>query len=192
MAGDSQAARVFTEEALDLSKAFDDVGLAASCEGQLAKIIASGGGPMAEAIDHARRAVEACRGHGILGAEFLAEQRLAALLILDDQIEPGRAAALRAFELSRALSNQGLPASIYQLAIVLAVRGETDIAARLAGFADHYADQHQLNRLEIATWMRSRLVEHLHGAMSAEACQTAIASGAAWSEQETIAAAEAA
>jgi predicted ATPase/class 3 adenylate cyclase len=191
MAGDSRTARVLTEEALILSKALGSVSLEADCEGQLAKIIASQGGPMAEALDHARRAVEVCRGHSALMAEFRALQRLAALLILDDQIEPGRAAALRAFELSRALSNEGLPASIYQLAIVLAVRGETDTAARLAGFADHYEDQHQLNRLEIATWMRRRLVERLYSAMSQDECQTAMAAGAAWSEQEAVAAAQA-
>jgi ATP/maltotriose-dependent transcriptional regulator MalT len=189
MAGNSRAARALTEEALILSKALGAVATEAACEGQLAKIIASQGGPMAEALDHARRAVEVCRGHSALSAEFLALQRLAALLILDDQIEAGRATALRAFGLSRALSNEGLPASIYQLAVVLAVRGETDTAARLAGFVDRYVEQHQLNRLEIATWMRSRLVELWHSAMSPDEYQTAMAAGAAWSELEAFVAA---
>jgi hypothetical protein len=48
--------------------------------------------------------------------EFIALHWLTAFLILDDQIEPGRAAALRAFELSRALGNVNLPGSIDQLA----------------------------------------------------------------------------
>jgi predicted ATPase/class 3 adenylate cyclase len=192
IAGDSKAARVLTEEALALSKALSNVELQAGLESQLAKIIASDGGPMAEAIDYARRAIETSRGHSTLGFDFMALHRLAALLILDDQIEPGRDAALRAFELSRALGNAGLPGSFYELALVLAVRGETNTAARLAGFADRYAAQHQLGGFEVATWMRSRLVERLHGSMSPEACQTAMAAGAAWSEQEAIAAAEAA
>ena len=148
-------------------------------------------GQMAEAIDRARRAVEASRRHGTLTVEFLALHWLAGFLILDDQIEPGRAAALRAFELSRALGNVDLPGSIYQLALVLAVHGETDTAARLAGFADGYADQHQLSRFGIAIAIRSRLVERLHCAMSPEECQAAMAAGAAWSEQEAVAVAQA-
>jgi tetratricopeptide (TPR) repeat protein len=192
IAGDSKAARTLTEEALVLSKALSDIALQAGCEGQLAKIIASDGGPMAEAIDHARRAVDASHGHGTLSAEFMALHRLAALLILDEQIEPGRAAALKAFELSRALGNAGLPGSIYELALVLAVRGESVTAARLVGFADRYAQQHQLGSFEIATWMRSRLVKRLLVAMRPDECQTAMAVGAAWSEQEATAAAEAA
>ena len=144
---------------------------------------------MAEAIDRARRAVEACCRHGLVTIEFVALHALSGLLILDDQIVAGRAAALRAFELSRALGNVGLAGSIYQLALVLAVHGETDTAARLAGFAAGYADQHQLSRYEITIAIRGRLVERLHCAMSPDECQTAMAAGAAWSEQEAIAAA---
>ena len=141
---------------------------------------------MAEAIDRARRAVEASRRHGTLTAEFLALHSLAGFLILDDQIEAGRAVALRAFELSRALGVD-LPGSIYQLALVLAMQGETDTAARLAGFADGYADQHQLSRYGLSIAIRSRLVERLHCAMSPEECEAAMAAGAAWSEQEAVA-----
>jgi len=117
---------------------------------------------------------------------------LAAFLIFDDQIEPGRAAALKAFELSRALGNVAFPSLIYQLAFVLAAYGETETAARLAGFADGYADQHQLTPTGTVIALRSRLVERLHSAMSPDECQTAMAAGTASSEQEAIAAAEAA
>ena len=189
-AGDLKAARALVEEALALSKALGDVRMHDACEAQLAAIEFAAG-QMAEAIDRARRAVETSRRHGTLAAEFMALHWLAGLLILDDQIEPGRAAALRAFELSRALGNVGLPGSIDQLALVLAVHGETDTAARLAGFADGYADQHQLGRSDIAIAIRSRLVERLHCAMSPDECQTAMAAGAAWSEQEAVAAAQA-
>ena len=147
---------------------------------------------MAEAIDQARRTAEASRSHGTLTAEFRALHILAAFLLLDDQIEPGRAAALRAFELSRALGNVSLHRAIDQLAFVLTVHGETDTAARLAGFADSYADAHQLRRYAIAIAIRGRLVERLHCAMSPEECKTAMAAGAAWSEREAVAAAEAA
>jgi predicted ATPase/class 3 adenylate cyclase len=192
IAGDSKAGRALTEEALVLSKALGDADSLALCEGQLAKITVYEGGAMVEAIDHARRAVEACRGHGTLSAEFIALHRLAGLLILDDQIEPGRVAALKAFELSRALGNAGLPGSIYALALVLVMRGQTVTAARLLGFADRYAEQHQLAGLEIPTWTRRRLAQRLHSAMGPDECQAAMAAGAAWSEQEAFVAAEAA
>jgi len=190
-AGDLQAARTGVEGALVLFKALGDVRLHDICEAQLATI-AFEAGHMAEAIARAALAAEAARRHGTLQAEFLALLFLAGLLILDDQIGAGRASALKAFELSRALGNADLPGSIYQLALVLAVRGETNTAARLAGFADGYADQHQLGRFEIAVAIRSRLIERLHSTMGPEECQTAMAAGAAWSEQEAVAAAEAA
>jgi hypothetical protein len=146
---------------------------------------------MAEAIDRARRAVEASRRHGILTIEFLALHALAGFLILDDQIEPGRTAALRALELSRAFGNVGLARSICALALLLAGQGKTDTAARLAGFADGYVDQHVLVGADLAVATRSRLVERLHAVMAPEECQAAMAAGAAWSEQEAIATAEA-
>jgi predicted ATPase/class 3 adenylate cyclase len=188
-AGDLKAARALVEEALVLSKALGDVRVSDACEAQLA-MIAAAAGQLPEAIDRASRAVETSRRHGTLTAEFIALHWLGALLILHDQIEPGRTAALRAFELSRALGNVGFPHAINQLALVLAVHGECDVAARLAGFADGYADRHQLSRHSIPTAIRRRLLERLHRAMSPEACQAAMAAGAAWSEQEAVAAAE--
>jgi predicted ATPase/DNA-binding winged helix-turn-helix (wHTH) protein len=191
LAGDSKTARPLVEEALALSKALGDVRLHDLCKAQLG-ITAFVAGQMAEAIDQARQAVDASRRHGNLTGEFTSLNRLATFLILDDQIEPGRAIALRAFELSRALGNVGLPHSIYQIALVLAVHGETDTAARLTGFADGYADRHQLMLGHTATPIRRRLAERLHCAMSPDECQAAMAAGAAWSEEEVVAAAEAA
>jgi predicted ATPase/DNA-binding winged helix-turn-helix (wHTH) protein len=188
--GELQAARALFAEALALSKALGDVRVYDNCEAQFAAI-AFRVGQLAEAIGLAKRAVEACRLHGNLTTGFVALHWLAAFLILDDQIEPGRAAALKAFELSRVLGNVDLPGSIDQLALVLTVQGETDTAARLAGFADGYAHQHQLSPFGIAVAIRSKLVERLHSAMSPEELQTAMAAGAAWSEQEAIAVAEA-
>ena len=185
-AGDWKAARALVEEARVLSKARGDDRLHDMCEAQLA-LIGFLAGQMVEAIDRARRAVEASRRHGTLVTEFQAVHWLAAFLILDDQIEPGRAAAHRAFELSRAVGNVDLPGSIDQLALVLAVHGETDAAARLAGFADGYADRHQLSRFGLGIAIRGRLVERLNSAMSPEECQAAMAAGAAWSEQEAVA-----
>jgi hypothetical protein len=98
-------------------------------------VIAFRAGQIAEAISCARQAIEASRHHGTLTAEFMALHWLAALLLLDDQIEPGFAATLRCCELSRALGDEGLLFLMCQLALVLAVRGEIDTAARLAGFA---------------------------------------------------------
>jgi predicted ATPase len=185
-AGDLHASRALAEEALALAKALNDVRLQDACESNLAAL-AFAAGQMAEAIDRARRAVETSHRHGILTIEFLAVYCLAGCLILDDQIETGRAAALRVFELSRALGNVALPNSLYQLALVLAVHGDSDTAARLAGFADGYPDQHQLGRYDIAIAIRSRLLERLHAVMTLEEYQAAMAAGAAWSEQEAVA-----
>ena len=102
--GDWKAARPLVEEARVLSKALGDVHLHDRCEAQLASI-AFEAGQTAETINRAREAVRASHRHGGLMAEFLALHRLAAFLMLDDQIGAGRAAALRAFELSRALGN---------------------------------------------------------------------------------------
>jgi hypothetical protein len=191
-ARDLEAARALVEEALALAASLGDVLLHNFCQAQLASI-AFAAGQMVEAIDRARRAAEACRRHGTLRAEFMALHSLAGFLILDGQIAHGRTAALRALELSRALGNMDLPGSIEKLALVLAVHGETDTAARLAGFADGYADRHQLSRYSrVGRAIRSRLVERLHGVMSPEGSQAAMAAGAGWSEQEAVAAAEAA
>ena len=187
--GDLEAARAYVSEGLTLSKAVGDVRVHNTCEAQLAAI-AFAAGQMREAIHHARRAFEASRLHGTLTAEFIAQHYLAAFLILDDQIEAGRTAALRALEMSRALGNVDLPRAIDQIALILAANGETDTAARLAGFADYYADQRQLTRYGTAMALRSRLVERLHSAMSPAECQTAMVAGAAWSEQEAVAVAE--
>jgi hypothetical protein len=187
---DLHAAQALVEEALALSKALGDVRLSDICEVCLA-MIAFAAGRMVEAIDRARRAVEASRRRGSLSAEFMALHWLAGLLILDDQVEPGRAAAHREFELSRMLGNMGLPGPIYQLALILEMHWEADAAARLAGFADGYAEQHRLAHHGIDRAIRNRLVERLHCARSPGECQTAMAAGAAWTEQEAFAAAEA-
>jgi hypothetical protein len=189
-AGDLRAARALVEEGLVLSRALGDDRLRDTLAAQLA-LIAFLAGQTAEAIDRARRAVEASRRHGTLPAEFVALHWLAGFLLLGDQIEPGRAAALQAFELSRALGAD-LPGSIDRLALVLAARGEVAAAAHLAGFADSYANAHRLNRGGLGIAIRNRLLERLDRAMNPEECQAAMAAGAAWSEQEAVAAAVAA
>jgi hypothetical protein len=165
------------EEALVLFQALGDVRLHDTCEAQLA-LIAFEAGDIVEAIGRAKRAAEASSQHGTLQAEFLARYFLAGLLILDDQIELGRDAALKALELSRAFGNADLPGRIDQLALLLALRGETNTAARLAGFADRYAGQHQLSRFEIEAAIRTRLIECLHCAMTPRECEMAMAAGA--------------
>jgi len=188
--GDSQAALAFARQALALSKALGDVRRHDFYEAHLS-ISAFAAGELAAAIDRARRAVEASRLHGNLTAEFMAQRCLAAFLILDDQVKQGHAAALQALELSRQLW-VNLPGSIDLIALVLAMHGETDTVTRLTGFADGYADRHQLRRGHIITPIRSRLVGRLHAAMSPHECQAAMTAGATWSEQEAVAVAQAA
>ena len=182
---DLKAAQALIGEALTLSKALGDVRVHDTCEAQLA-VIAFLAGRMAEAIDRARRAVEASRRHGTLTAEFMALHWLAGFLILDDQIEPGCVAARRAFELSGALGGYSR-VSFYLLALALVLRGETDTAARLAGYGDGYVDQFTSSLYGFGIAIRNRLFERLHHAMSSDECQTAMAAGAAWCEQEAVA-----
>jgi hypothetical protein len=85
-----------------------------------------------------------------------------------------------------------LPAVMYNLALVLAGNGEAYAAARFAGFADGYADQHQLRPAFNTAAARSKLVERLYSTMSPEECKAAMAAGAAWSEEEAFAVAQAA
>jgi tetratricopeptide (TPR) repeat protein len=188
--GNLMAARALIEEALALSTSLGDIRMHIACETNIAHIEFAVG-QTAEATDRAKRAVEMSRRHGTLATEFTALLTLAAFLVFEDRIEPGRAAALRSCELSRALGNVGFHSAIDLLALVLAKRGEHYTAARLAGFSEAYANRHQISRAGIGdTAIRSRLAERLHTAMGREACQTAMAAGAAWSEQEAIAAAE--
>jgi hypothetical protein len=63
---------------------------------------------------------------------------------------------------------------------------------RGGGIADGYVDPLQLSRSVLTTTLRSRLIERLFCAMSPDECQAAMAAGAGWSEQEAIAAAQAA
>jgi hypothetical protein len=92
------------EEALALSHLLGDIRIHVASETQIA-VIEFLTGHTAEAVDRARRTVETTRRQGTLATESTALHALADFLILDDHIEPGRAAALRVFELSRALGN---------------------------------------------------------------------------------------
>jgi predicted ATPase/class 3 adenylate cyclase len=187
-ARDLKAARPLIEEALAISNALGDIRTLVACETQVA-VIEFAVGQTAQAIDRARRAVEMSH-RGTLATEFTALLPLAAFLIFDGQTEPGRAAAIRSFELSRALGNVGFHSSIELLALFLAGRGETDTAARLAGFAESYSNRHQISPAADNVAIRSRLVQRLHSAMRPEECHTAMAAGAAWSEQEAVAVAQ--
>ena len=71
------------------------------------------------------------------------------------------------------------------------MQGETDSAARLAGFAAGYDDQRQFSLYGVGRAIRSRLIERLPCAMNPDECQAAMVAGAAWSEQEAIAVAQA-
>lgn len=189
-AGDVQAARTFVEEALGLSQALGDVWTRGACLAQRASI-AFEAGELDTAIVHARAAVEACRQESNLRSQFVALQWLAGFVLLDGQSEPGHARAHEAFELSRTLGNVNLPDSLDQLALIAALRSDTSRAARLAGYADAYADRYGISRYGIALAIRSKLLERLYTEVTCDECQALMAEGAAWSEQEAIAAAHA-
>ena len=184
-AGDEVAARTFAEEALSLAQALGDAYAQDACEAQLASI-AFEGGNMAEAITRAAEAVETCRRHGNLRSEFVALQWLAGFLLLDEQPEVGSAKAQEAFELARALGNVNFPDSIDQLALVAASRSDLDRAARLAGYADAYAERHGISRYGIALAIRAKLLKRLGGGPIFKGCEILMAEGAAWSECQAV------
>jgi hypothetical protein len=104
-------------------------------------------------------------------------------------VEEGRAAALEAFPLSRALGNVNLMDSVDQLALIAAIRGDTALAARLCGFANAYGRRYAISRYRISLAVRERLM-HLLDVLSPTHCATLKAEGAAWTEDELAAAAQ--
>jgi len=86
----------------------------------------------------------------------IAAQWLAGFLLLNGDMETGRAAALEAFPLSRALGNVNLMDSVDQLAFVAATQGDTAIAARLCGFADAYGRRYAISRYRITACTNPR------------------------------------
>jgi predicted ATPase/class 3 adenylate cyclase len=189
-AGDVQGASTFVEEALGLSEALGDVWTSCACLAQRASI-AFEAGELDTAIVHAGAAVETCHREGNLRSQFVALQWLAGFLLLDGRSDPGYLWAQEAFELSRTLGNVNLPDSLDQLALIAALRSDATRAARLAGYADAYAERYEITRYGIALAIRCKLLERLYADVTREECQALMAEGAAWSEQEAVAVAQA-
>jgi hypothetical protein len=157
------------------------------CGIQLASIAFEADEP-AEAIAIARASLEKCRRAPFMRNHFVAAQWLAGFLLLSGDIEAGRAAALEAFPLSRALGNINLLDSIDQLALVAASQGDTALAARLCGFADRYGCRYGISRYRISLAVRERLMGHLQE-LFPDRLAALMAEGATWSEAELSAAA---
>ncbi len=68
---------------------------------------------------------------------------------------------------------------------------DPDRAARLAGYADAYAERHGISRYGIALAIRAKLLQRLGGGSTAEGCEILMAEGAAWSECEAVRAVQA-
>ena len=186
-AGEVALAQSYALEGLAVAAKLGDVQTRDMCGIQLASI-AFEADELAEAIAIARENLEKCRRAPFMRNHFVAAQWLAGFLLLDGDVEEGRAAALEAFPLSRALGNVNLMDSVDQLALIAAIQGNTALAARLCGFANAYGRRYAISRYRISLAVRERLMQRLKVLLPAH-CATLIAEGAAWSEDELAAAA---
>jgi hypothetical protein len=111
---------------------------------------------------------------------FVAVQWLAGFLLLDGDFEAGRTAALEGFALSRALGDVNLLDSVDQLALLAAAQGDEQLAARLCGYADAYANRYDISRYRISFAVRERLLQRL-AALTSDDRTALMKQGAAWS-----------
>ena len=187
-AGEVALAQSYALEGQAVAAKLGDVQTRDMCSIQLASI-AFETDELADAIAIARENLEMCRRAPFMRNHFVAAQWLAGFLLLDGDIEEGRAAALEAFPLSRALGNVNLMDSIDQLALIAAVQGDTALAARLCGFAEAYGHRYAISRYRISLAVRAKLMHRLD-VLSPTHCATLKAEGAAWNEDELAAAAQ--
>ena len=159
-AGEVALARSYALEGQAVAAKLGDVQTRDMCGIQLASI-AFEADEFAEAIAIARESLEKCRRAPFMRNHFVAAQWLAGFLLLNADIEGGRAAALEAFPLSRALGNINLMDSVDQLALVGASQGDTALAARLCGFADAYGRRYAISRYRISLAVQERLMQRL-------------------------------
>jgi predicted ATPase len=187
-AGEVAAARSYALEGEAMAAKLGDIQTRDMCGIQLSSI-AFEAGELAEAIAIARDSLETCRRSPFMRNHFVAAQWLAGFLLLGDETEAARAPALEAFTLSRALGNVNLMDSVDQLALLAAVQGDSALAARLCGFADAFGRRHTISRYRISLALREALMQQLEP-LTAEARCSLMAEGAAWSEDEFVAASE--
>ena len=187
-AGEVALARSYALEGQAVAAKLGDVQTRDMCGIQLASI-AFEADELADAIAIARENLEKCRRAPFMRNHFVAAQWLAGFLLLDGDVEEGRAAALEAFPLSRALGNVNLMDSVDQLALIAAIQGDTALAARLCGFAEAYGHRYAISRYRISLAVRARLMHRLD-VLSPTHCATLKAEGAAWNEDELAAAAQ--
>jgi predicted ATPase len=181
-AGEVALARSYAWEGEAVAAKLGDVQTRDMCGIQLASI-AFEADELSEAIAIARESLEKCRRAPFMRNHFVAAQWLAGFLLLNGDMEAGRAAALEAFPLSRALGNVNLMDSVDQLALIAAAGGNTALAARLCGFADAYGRCYAISRYRISVELRERLMQRL-AVLSPDDCAALMAEGAAWSEDE--------
>jgi hypothetical protein len=181
-AGDVVAARSFALEGEAMAAKLGDIQTRDMCGIQLASI-AFEAGQLAEAIAIASDSLERCRHSPFMRNHFVAAQWLAGFLLLSGDTEAGRAPALEAFTLSRALGNVNLMDSVDQLAVLAAAQGNKALAARLCGFADAYGHRYAISRYRISLAVRDRLMQQLES-LTPRDRSALMAEGANWSEEE--------
>ena len=180
--GEVALARSYAVEGQAVAAKLGDAQTRDMCGIQLASI-AFEADELAEAIAIARESLEKCRRAPFMRNHFVAAQWLAGFLLLNGDMDGGRAAALEAFPLSRALGNINLMDSVDQLALVVASQGDTALAARLCGFADAYGRRYAISRYRISLAVREHLMQRLE-ALLPDRRAALLEEGAGWSEDE--------
>jgi hypothetical protein len=115
---------------------------------------------------------------------------LASYLLSDGKLELARQAASESLREARAL---GWPAAIVRagehLALVAALEGEAELAARLLGYTEAFYAKGSASREWTEQVTHQRLVAELSRRLSPARVSAAMQEGAGWSEQQAIEAA---
>jgi predicted ATPase/DNA-binding SARP family transcriptional activator len=187
LGGDFAAARTLIERSMAVCRSVGDARGTASAQIALAELDFSAGN-IEDAIDEVRRMLDG-RDHNRRQAT-LGLGNLASYLLEAGNVEQARQAAYESLREARAL---GWPAAIVRagehLALVAALVGETDLAARLLGFADAFYARGVASRERTEEITNQHLNAELSTRLSPYRLRQLMAEGASWSEQRAAEAA---
>jgi predicted ATPase/class 3 adenylate cyclase len=139
------------------------------------------------AIVEARRLIDQCREHRGLGLLGLMLFYYGDYLLAADRHAEARAVGIEGIRLNRSLGrNAPVNACIETVALAMALDGERERAARLAGYVEAFYAGVSFVRgpTQQRTW--DRLIAVLHDALDARDAERLMAEGASWTEERAI------
>ncbi|MDB5530313.1 MAG: hypothetical protein JWR51_3416 [Devosia sp.] len=190
LGGDFATARTLIGRSMAVCRSVGDSHGAASAQIALAELD-FGAGDVENAIDDIRRLLDG-RDHNRRQAT-LALGNLAAYLLAAGSVEQAREAAYESLREARAL---GWPAAIVRagedMALVVALSGDPELAARLHGFVSAFYAKGTASRELTEQITNRRLTAELSRRLSPDRLDKLMEEGAGWSEQQAAEAASAA